>query len=238
MMVKPGHLHPKCIIISGPNGAGKTTFAREFLAKEVGVVHFVNPDLIASGLSPLRPELAAIAAGRISLRELDRLAKAEENFAFESTLSGLTYLNRLKRWKGVGYRIEIVYLRIWRCGVSLHALNKGDTTSRELMLSGDSPVAGIILAATIVFWRMPGACMIIRQLHRGCWNKDHETYSGKERNEGILRRRWTRTPPRRQGRAQDRPHARHAGLHLEERQSRRRKTVTLRLGRLNVARVF
>jgi predicted ABC-type ATPase len=111
-MVKPGHLHPKCIIISGPNGAGKTTFAREFLAKEVDVVHFVNPDLIASGLSPLRPELAAIAAGRIFLRELDRLAKAEENFAFESTLSGLTYLNRLKRWKGVGYRIEIVYLRI------------------------------------------------------------------------------------------------------------------------------
>jgi predicted ABC-type ATPase len=111
-MVKPGHLHPKCIIISGPNGAGKTTFAREFLAKEVGVVHFVNPDLIASGLSPLRPELAAIAAGRIFLRELDRLAKAEENFAFESTLSGLTYLNRLKRWKRVGYRIEIVYLRI------------------------------------------------------------------------------------------------------------------------------
>ena len=111
-MVKPGHLHPKCIIISGPNGAGKTTFAREFLAKEVGVVHFVNPGLIASGLSPLLPELAAIAAGRIFLRELDRLAKAEENFAFESTLSGLTYLNRLKRWKGVGYRIEIVYLRI------------------------------------------------------------------------------------------------------------------------------
>lgn len=77
--------------------------------------------------------------------------------------------------------------------------------------------------------------MIIRQLHRGCWNKDHETYSGKERNEGILRRRWTRTPARRQGRAQDRPHARHADLHLEERQSRRRKTVTLRLGRLNLA---
>jgi hypothetical protein len=33
---------------------GKTTFAREFLSKEAGV----NPDLIASGLSPLQPELA------------------------------------------------------------------------------------------------------------------------------------------------------------------------------------
>ena len=90
----------------------KTTLAREFLAQEAGIVHFVNPDLIASGLSPLRPELAAIAAGRIFLRELDRLAKDRKDFAFESTLSGLTYLNRLKRWKHSGYRIEIIYLRM------------------------------------------------------------------------------------------------------------------------------
>jgi predicted ABC-type ATPase len=111
-MAKPGRLHPKCIIIAGPNGAGKTTFAREFLSKEVGVVHFVNPDLIASGLSPLRPELAALAAGRLFLRQLDQLARGKSDFAFESTLSGLTYLNRLKRWKRAGYRIEIIYLRI------------------------------------------------------------------------------------------------------------------------------
>jgi predicted ABC-type ATPase len=41
-MNKAGPLCPRCIIIAGPNGAGKTTFAREFLAKEAGVVHFVN----------------------------------------------------------------------------------------------------------------------------------------------------------------------------------------------------
>jgi predicted ABC-type ATPase len=106
-MNKPGLLSPSCIIIAGPNGAGKTTFAREFLAKEAGVVHFVNPDLIASGLSPLRPELAAFAAGRLFLREVDRLADAGK-----STLSGLSYLSRLKRWKAAGRRIEIVYLQI------------------------------------------------------------------------------------------------------------------------------
>jgi len=71
------------------------------------VVHFVNADLIASGLSPLRPEVAAVAAGRLFLKELDRLAKARLDFAFESTLSGLVYLSRLKRWKAAGYRIEI-----------------------------------------------------------------------------------------------------------------------------------
>ena len=76
------------------------------------MVHFVNADLIASGLSPLRPEVAAVAAGPLFLKELDRLAKARLDFAFESTLSGLVYLSRLKRWKAAGYCIEIVYLRL------------------------------------------------------------------------------------------------------------------------------
>ena len=104
--------NPRCIIIAGPNGAGKTTFAREFLPRDAGVVHFVNADLIASGLSPLRPELAALAGGRLFLAELDRLARARADFAFETTLSGLVYLRRLKRWKTAGYRIEITYLRL------------------------------------------------------------------------------------------------------------------------------
>jgi predicted ABC-type ATPase len=103
---------PRCIIIAGPNGAGKTTFAREFLPKEAGVVSFVNADLIASGLSPLRPELAAFAGGRLFLAELDRFAGARVDFAFETTLSGLIYVQRLKRWNAAGYRIEIVYLRL------------------------------------------------------------------------------------------------------------------------------
>jgi hypothetical protein len=60
----------RCIVIAGPNGAGETTFARRYLP-EHRVIHFVNADLIASGLSPLRPDLAAIAAGRMLLRELE-----------------------------------------------------------------------------------------------------------------------------------------------------------------------
>jgi predicted ABC-type ATPase len=76
---------PRCIIIAGPNAAGKTTFAREFLPKDAGVIHFVNADLLAAGLSPLRPEAAALAAGKLFLKELDRLAKARLDFAIEST---------------------------------------------------------------------------------------------------------------------------------------------------------
>jgi predicted ABC-type ATPase len=103
---------PRCIVIAGPNGAGKTTFAREYLPKGAGVIYFVNADLIAAGLSPLRPELAALAAGRLLLTELDRLARARVEFAFETTLSGLVHHSRLKRWKAAGYRIEIIFLRL------------------------------------------------------------------------------------------------------------------------------
>jgi predicted ABC-type ATPase len=103
---------PRCIVIAGPNGAGKTTFAREFLRRDAGMVNFVNADLIASGLSPLQPELANMAAGRLFLNELDRLAGACADFAFETTLSGLTYIERLKLWKSLGYRVEIVFLRL------------------------------------------------------------------------------------------------------------------------------
>jgi len=110
---------PRCIVIAGPNGAGKTTFARTFLPRDAGMVHFVNADLIASGLSPLKPELAAIAAARILLSELDRLANARANFAFETTLSGLTYIRRLQRWKRAGYRIDIVFLRLPSARIAL-----------------------------------------------------------------------------------------------------------------------
>jgi predicted ABC-type ATPase len=103
---------PRCIVIAGPNGAGKTTFARQYLPGDAGVVHFVNADLIASGLSPLQPDLAAIAAGRLVLQEIDRLVNSRADFAFETTLSGLTYVRRLRRCKEHGYRVEIVYLRL------------------------------------------------------------------------------------------------------------------------------
>ena len=103
---------PQCIIIAGPNGAGKTTFAKQFLAQEVDIIHFVNADLIAARLSPLRPQLAEIAAGRLFLSELKKLAAAKIDFAFETTLSGHAYLRFLKKWKAEGYFIKIIYLRI------------------------------------------------------------------------------------------------------------------------------
>ncbi len=44
-----------------------------------------------------------MAAGRLLLSELDRLAGAHADFACETTLNGLTYIERLKMWKSIGY---------------------------------------------------------------------------------------------------------------------------------------
>ena len=76
------------------------------------MVNFINADLMATGLSPLKPEHGAVAAGRVFIGEIDRLARAHETFAFESTLSGVGYVKRLRSMKRDGYVVEIVYLKI------------------------------------------------------------------------------------------------------------------------------
>jgi predicted ABC-type ATPase len=100
------------VIIAGPNGAGKTTFAREFLPREANCPLFINADLIAAGLSPFRPEAVAIRAGRLMLEEIDRNAAEGRSFAFETTLSGLTYIRRVDAWRGVGYTVRLFFLSL------------------------------------------------------------------------------------------------------------------------------
>ena len=100
------------LIIARPNGAGKTTFAREFLPTEGNCLHYVNADLIASGLSPFRPESAAIRAGRLMLEEVDRLAARGESFALETMLSGKGYARRIRDWRRWGYLVELFFLRL------------------------------------------------------------------------------------------------------------------------------
>jgi predicted ABC-type ATPase len=78
----------RIIIIAGPNGAGKTTFAREYLPLEVGITTFINADLIAAGLSPFAPELAARRAERLMLEEIDRCGAQVISFAFEPRWRG------------------------------------------------------------------------------------------------------------------------------------------------------
>lgn len=102
----------KIIIIAGPNGAGKTTFARSFLPAEAQCNRFINADLIAAGLSPFAPEAAAFRAGRLMLEEIANCVRLEENFAFETTLSGRAYLSQIRQWRKQRYHVSLFFLSL------------------------------------------------------------------------------------------------------------------------------
>ncbi len=110
---------PKILILAGPNGAGKTTFAREIVRKELGFKHFINADLIAAGMSPFEPELAAIAAGRVMLDQIRHLTKARENFVLETTLSGLSYARHIVQWKKLGYQVTLTFLSLPSAAIAI-----------------------------------------------------------------------------------------------------------------------
>ena len=105
-------INKKIIIIAGPNGAGKTTFAKNFLPQEAHTFRFINADLIAAGLAPFNPESVAFKAARLMLNELDEYTKAGESFAFETTLSGTHYLQRIQEWKDLGYAIKLWFIAL------------------------------------------------------------------------------------------------------------------------------
>lgn len=103
---------PICWIIAGPNGAGKTTFALQYLPTVANCRNFVNADLIAAGLSPLSPETELLAASRLFLKEIENRIQAKQDFAFETTLSGRSYLKLIKRLQTEGWRVKLIYLAL------------------------------------------------------------------------------------------------------------------------------
>ena len=103
---------PTCWIIAGPNGAGKTTFALEYLPEVAGCRRFVNADLIAAGLSPLSPEQHLLTASRLFLGEIESCIQANQDFAFETTLAGRSYLKLIKRLRASGWRVALIYLAL------------------------------------------------------------------------------------------------------------------------------
>ena len=104
--------HPNCYIIAGSNGAGKTTFACEFLPMYANCLNFINADLIARGYSPFDPDAGMLRAGRAVLERIADSTSAGKDFAFETTLSGRTYVQVLRGVKKAGFRLHMFYLWI------------------------------------------------------------------------------------------------------------------------------
>ncbi len=104
-------------IIAGPNGSGKTTFAKLFLPEYVNCPNFVNADLIAQGLAPFEPRTAVIKAGKLVLQQIHEYAERGVDFAFETTLSGKSYVSLLADLKSKSYTLHLFFL--WLPGAEL-----------------------------------------------------------------------------------------------------------------------
>lgn len=109
----------RIIIIAGPNGAGKTTFAKEFLPNEADCLHFVNADLIAAGLSPFKPEVVAMQAGKLMLKAMDEHIRKQESFVFETTLAGKIYARKISQWQALGYHVSLLFLRLHNVEIAI-----------------------------------------------------------------------------------------------------------------------
>lgn len=109
-MITKDLVYPTVYVIAGPNGAGKTTFANEFLPDFVNCREFLNADLIAAGLAPFAPETQNFRAARLLLTRIKELTQAKQDFGFETTLSGRSYVPMLKEMKENGYRIVLFFL--------------------------------------------------------------------------------------------------------------------------------
>ena len=101
---------PVCHVVAGPNGSGKSTFALRYLPEYAGAVEYVNPDLLAQGMSPTDIRLSAIKAGKLTLERIAELIEAGTSFAFETTLSGRGHLRLFADAKTRGYVIALYYL--------------------------------------------------------------------------------------------------------------------------------
>jgi predicted ABC-type ATPase len=101
----------KAVVVAGPNGAGKTTFVHQYLETHQGL-EYLSADDIALELSPRRPEMAYVRAGKIFFRRLRGLLAAHQSFVTEVTLSSSRLGRHLVAFHEAGYEVEIVFIHL------------------------------------------------------------------------------------------------------------------------------
>jgi predicted ABC-type ATPase len=111
-------------IVAGPNGSGKSTFARAYFRLQNGNSRFINADTIASGLAAGSESTASFHAGRVMLGSIAEALSNEESFAFETTLSGRTWVRILEQARNHGYEITIYFVYLGKVTLNLQRIRQ------------------------------------------------------------------------------------------------------------------
>jgi predicted ABC-type ATPase len=94
------------IIIARPNGSGKSTLTKSNLFD----CPVVDPDAIARELPPEQGISAERQAGKLTLDLWNLYLAENRSFAVETTLSGKTYLKKMKVFKEQGWLVKLFFI--------------------------------------------------------------------------------------------------------------------------------
>ncbi len=112
----------QAIIIGGPNGSGKSTFSEEYLTDHP--VEYLCTDAIAVELNPEAPHESKMMAGRTFIQTVRQYIDEGRNLMIESTLSGKTMRQLIRRLKANDYVVTIIYLFLETPDICVHRVQQ------------------------------------------------------------------------------------------------------------------
>lgn len=109
---------PTFTLVAGPNGSGKSSLTggnRDFFS----AYPLLDPDVFARTIQADPLNSSPIAAGREVLSKVEFYLKNHESFAIETTLSGKNYIETMRRARGLGFAVRLVYVGTSDVGINL-----------------------------------------------------------------------------------------------------------------------
>lgn len=100
---------PTFTLVAGPNGSGKSSLTggnRDFFS----AYPLLDPDVLARTIQADSVNPSPIAAGREVLSKVELYLRDRESFAIETTLSGKNYIETMRRARGLGFAVRLVYV--------------------------------------------------------------------------------------------------------------------------------
>jgi len=133
---------PDLVIIAGPNGSGKSTILPglyntegiegSLQPKNEAFVNNINPDDIAR-----EQNISIVATGRIVNEKANTFLEKGLDFSFETTLSGVTYFDLIKKAQEKEYRIYIIFCIVDSYELSMVRVTQRATNGRHYIKLAD-----------------------------------------------------------------------------------------------------
>ena len=113
---------PLAVFYTGTNGAGKSSLRS---INSFPGMKTIDPDAIARTINPDDPRSVDVQAGREAIRQFRETIAQRQSFSMETTLTGRSVLDRLKKAKEAGFTVHLYYV-----GLSSVELNIERVASR------------------------------------------------------------------------------------------------------------